>query len=130
MLGKKSLNEHGSPQGPHSVAPDVIVDFLRKIMPFKILEEEELHAIGNHCSIDFFPKGSRLMTMDETVINHLYLIQRGGVKAFLFDAKGEEVLKDYRGEGAYVGALGIIRGTRANLNIETIEDTFCFEVGG
>ena len=36
------------------------------------------------------------------------------------------MLKDYRGEGAYIGALGIIRGTRANLNIETIEDTFCF----
>lgn len=126
MLGKKGFNEQGSTQGPHSVAPDVIVDFLKRIMPFKILEEEELHAVGNHCSIDFFPKGSRLMTVDETVINHLYLIQRGGVKAFLFDAKGEEVLKDYRGEGAYVGALGIIRGTRANLNIETIEDTFCF----
>lgn len=126
MLGKKGFNERGSNQGPHAVAPDVIINFLKRIMPFKILGDEELHAVGNHCSIDFFPKGSRLMTVDETIITHLYLIQRGGVKAFLIDAKGEEVLKDYRGERAYIGALGIIRGTRANLNIETIEDTFCF----
>jgi CBS domain-containing protein len=126
MPEKKGFIGKESTPGPHSVAPEVIVTFLKKIMPFKILEEDELHAIGRHCRIDFFPKGSRLMTVDETVIHHLYLIQRGGVKAFLFDGKGEEVLKDYRGEGAYVGALGIIRGTRANLNIETIEDTFCF----
>lgn len=54
------------------------------------------------------------------------LIQRGGVKAFLEDDQGEVILKDFRGEDAYVGALGIIRGTPANLNIETVGDTFCF----
>lgn len=126
MLGKKGTSEHEVTAGPNAVAPEVIVNFLRTIMPFKILSDAELNTIGRHCRIDFFPKGARLMTVDETVITHLYLIQRGGVKAFLIDAKGEEVLKDYRGEGAYVGALGIIRGTTANLNIETIEDTFCF----
>ncbi|MDJ0623658.1 MAG: DUF294 nucleotidyltransferase-like domain-containing protein [Desulfocapsaceae bacterium] len=126
MVGKKGTSEHEVVTGPHAVAPEVIVSFLKTIMPFKILSDAELNNLGNHCRIDFFPKGARLMTVDETVITHLYLIQRGGVKAFLIDAKGEEVLKDYRGEGAYIGALGIIRGTRANLNIETIEDTFCF----
>lgn len=120
---KGTSNLHGS---AHFVAPEIILSFLRKIMPFHTLDDEGLQGIAGHCRIDFFPKGSRLMTAEETVITHLYLIQRGGVKAFLRDDKGEEVLKDYRGEGAYIGAMGIIRGTRAGLNIETVEDTFCF----
>lgn len=128
MLGKDSLKKGGlgGNDEMHQVAPEIVVTFLKRIMPFKILSDDELREVGRHCRVDFYPKGSRLMTVDETVITHLLLIQRGGVKAFLIDAQGGEVLKDYRGEGAYVGALGIIRGTRANLNIETVEDTFCF----
>lgn len=110
----------------HFIAPRVVVNFLKEIIPFRELSDEQLQDIAKHCRVDFFPKGSRLMTADETVVNYLYLVQRGGVKAFLIGADGEEVLKDYRDQGSYIGALGIIRGTRANLNIETVEDTFCF----
>ena len=48
------------------------------------------------------------------------------MRAFITDDDGDIVLKDYRGVGSNIGALGIIRETRANLNIETIEDTFCY----
>ncbi len=128
MLGKNDTKKIKSKltNSAHFVAPSVIISFLREIMPFKDLSDTELQEVARHCRIDFYPKGSRLMTVDQTEISHLFLIQQGGVKAFLIDAKGEEVLKDYRGESSYVGALGIIRGTRANLNIETVEDTFCF----
>ncbi len=110
----------------HTVAPDVVVRFLRQTMPFKELDDDRLYVLARHCRIDFFPKGTRLFTFNESEVTHLYLIQRGGVRAFITDEKGETVLKDYRGVGANVGALGIIRGTKANLNIETVEDTFCF----
>ena len=110
----------------HAVAPDVAVDFLKQTMPFKELEDDVLHDLARHCRIDFFPKGTRLFTYNQTEITHLHLIQRGGVKAFIIDEYGEVALKDYRGVGANIGALGIIRGTLANLNIETVEDTFCF----
>ncbi len=110
----------------HAVAPDVAVDFFRNTMPFKELGDDILFSLAKHCRIDFFPKGTRLLTYNESEITHLYLIQRGGVRAFITDAEDKIVLKDYRGVGANIGALGIIRGTRANLNIETIEDTFCF----
>ncbi len=128
MLGKNDTKKITTKlsKSAHFVAPNVILSFFQEIMPFKNLSTDALQEVAKHCRIDFYPKGSRLMTVDETEISHLFLIQRGGVKAFLIDAKGEEVLKDYRGEGAYIGALGIIRGTRANLNIETVEDTFCF----
>ena len=110
----------------HVVAPEMAVDFFKNIMPFNSLDDVTLHRLARHCRVDFYPKGTRLLTQGETDITHLYLIQRGGVKAFIEDDQGEVTLKDFRGEGDYIGALGIIRGTPANLNIETVEDTFCF----
>jgi CBS domain-containing protein len=110
----------------HVVAPEVVITFLKGIMPFDTLDENTLGEIARHCRIDFFPKGTRILTADSTVLTHLYLIQRGGIKAFIEDDNGEITLKDFRGEGASIGALAIIRGTTANLNIETVEDTFCF----
>ncbi|MBW6520950.1 MAG: CBS domain-containing protein [Desulfoarculaceae bacterium] len=110
----------------HVVAPDVVISFFKGIMPFNSLDEETLRSLARHCRIDFYPKGTRILTADTTELTHLFLIQRGGVKAFLEDDNGEVTLKDFRGEGDSVGALAIIRGTLANLNIETVEDTFCF----
>ncbi len=110
----------------HIVAPEMAVDFFRGIMPFNTLDDATLNDIARHCRVDFYPKGTRLLTTGATDITHLFLIQRGGVKAFIEDDQGEVTLKDFRGVGAYIGALGIIRGTPANLNIETVEDTFCF----
>jgi len=110
----------------HAVAPEVAISFLKGIMPFDTLDEKSLRNLAHHCRIDFFPKGTRILTAGTTELTHLYLIQRGGVKAFIENDNGVITLKDFRGEGAYIGALGIIRGTPANLNIETVEDTFCF----
>ncbi|MGB5686343.1 MAG: DUF294 nucleotidyltransferase-like domain-containing protein [Candidatus Electrothrix sp.] len=110
----------------HSLAPEVVVDFFAKIMPFKELDHETLHRMARHVKVDFFPKGTRLFHAHETEISHLLFIQQGGVKSFIIDDEGEVTLKDYRGEGDYIGALGIIRGTKASLDVETVEDTFCF----
>ena len=110
----------------HIVAPEMAIAFFREILPFNDLDDATLKNLSRHCRVDFFPKGTRIFTAGETEVTHLYLIQRGGVKAFIEDEHGEVTLKDFRGEGAYVGALAIIRGTPANLNIETVEDTFCF----
>ena len=110
----------------HSVAPEVVVEFLSGIMPFDSLDKETLLDVARHIRVDFFPKGTRLLTAGETEPKYLYLIQRGGVKSFLTDDEGEVTLKDYRGEGATIGALPIIHGTTANLDIEMVEDTFCF----
>ncbi len=110
----------------HAVTPDVAVAFFKETMPFRELDDETLSFLARYCRIDFFPKGTRLLSENESEINHLYLIQRGGIKAFITDTEGNEVLKDHRGVGANIGALGIITNTRANLSIEMIEDTFCF----
>ena len=106
--------------------PEVVVEFLRNIMPFNELDEERLRQLARHVRVDFYPRGTRLLTAGETELTHLFLIQQGGVRSYIVDDEGEVTLKDYRGEGSYIGALPIIRGTPANLNVETVEDTFCF----
>ena len=113
-------------QTGQEVAPEVVVAFLKSAMPFNELDDESIRDLARHCRVDFYPKGTRLLTAGKSELPYLYLIQRGGVKSFLTDDEGEVSLKDYRGEGSYIGALGIIRGTHANLNVETVEDTFCF----
>ncbi len=110
----------------HSVSPKVVVDFLKKTLPFNELDDDVLHWLSKRVTVDFYPKGTVLFEQDRTEVDHLYLIQKGGVKIYLTDEQGTITLKDFRGEGSYIGALPIIQGTRANLNVETVEDTFCF----
>lgn len=112
--------------GGQAAVPETVAAFLGKIMPFKELEPEIIRQVARQVKIDFFPKGTKLLQAGKSEINYLYLIQQGGVKSFIVDDEGAVTLKDWRGEGEYIGALGIIRGTPANLDVETVEDTFCY----
>ncbi len=117
---KKQANEK------QQVAPEMVLDFLTNTLPFKELAEETLQQLSQQCIIDFYPKDTLIFQQDVTDVAYLYIIQQGGVRSFLKDEAGEITLKDYRGEGEHFGALALIQDTRANLNIETVEDTFCF----
>lgn len=109
-----------------NIAPETVLDFLRETMPFNELDDRTLRDLARHCVIDFIPKETVIFRQNETEVEHFYLIQKGGVKLYLTDDQGEISLKDFRGEGEYFGALPIIQNTRANLNVATVEDTFCF----
>ncbi|MDD5757528.1 MAG: putative nucleotidyltransferase substrate binding domain-containing protein [Desulfobulbaceae bacterium] len=106
-----------------------VVSFLSNTLPFNRLSPDELHRLAKKCVIDFFPKGTMIFNQGLTTVNFLYLIQKGGVKSYLKNEQGELTLNDYRGEGEYFGALPIIQETKANLNVETVEDSFCFLIG-
>ena len=105
--------------------PAETVAFLRSILPFNRLDDEHLHRIALKTLIDFYPAGTIVARQDETEVDHLHIIQKGAVKLYLKDESGEVTLSDFRGEGEYFGALPIIQNTRANLTVETVEDTFC-----
>lgn len=110
----------------HAAEPEIVLDFLGRTRPFHELDIPTLRQLARQCTVDFFPKGTLIFRQDRTEVNHFYLIQKGGVKIYLKDEEGAVTLKDFRGEGEYFGALPIIQETRANLNVETVEDTFCF----
>lgn len=113
---------------PFTAPPSEVIPFLRRTLPFSSLSDDVIQAAARRCSIDFYPKGTRLLTQGESAVTHLLIIQRGGVKLSLLREDGDEKLVDYRGEGGIVGALGIIRNAPASLTAETIEDTFCFKL--
>jgi len=102
---------------------DEALDLLSRTPPFAGLAPEARAALARGCRLEFSAKGERVMTQGETEITALLLIRKGGVRLFLAADRGEDRLVDFRGEGAAVGALGIIRGSRANLNVEAVEDT-------
>lgn len=110
----------------HAVDPNAVIEFLRTTLPFNELDEQTLKTVAENCTIDFFPRGTLVFVQDITEVTQFHLIHRGGVKVYLTDAEGNVSLKDFRGEGGYFGALGLIRGSKANLNVETVEDTFCY----
>lgn len=108
------------------IAPEMVHNFLLNTLPFKNLPEETLYKLSRRCIIEFFPKDTLIFQQDSTEVTHLYVIQKGGIRTFLHTEDGEVSLKDYRGEGECFGALPLIQRTQANLNVETVEDTFCF----
>jgi CBS domain-containing protein len=114
------------PSESQTTVPAQVLEFLNGIMPFKELSHATLTNLAKQCIIDFFPKKTLIFQQDRTDVTHLYIIQKGGVRSFLKNEDGEESLKDFRGEGEYFGALPLLQDTKANLNVETVEDTFCF----
>ncbi|MEW5774889.1 MAG: putative nucleotidyltransferase substrate binding domain-containing protein [Thermodesulfobacteriota bacterium] len=111
-----------SQQRSRPAEPGEALDLLSRTLPFSELSPEERAALAADCRVEKASKGARIMTQGETEITALLIIRAGGVKLFLTSGQGEERLVDYRGEGSYVGALGLIRGSRANLNVEAVED--------
>ena len=110
----------------HAADPGAVLAFLKATRPFSDLDEDVLAGLCEQFKIDFFPKGTLVLQQEATEVHALHLISRGGVKVYLNDEDGVVTLKDFRGEGGYFGALAIIRGSRSNLNVETVEDTFCY----
>ena len=72
-----------------SVAPRMLLEFLAKTLPFSDLASAELEKLARHCLINFYPKGSIILHQSITEVNHLCLIQKGGVKVY-FQADGYE----------------------------------------
>ncbi|MGC8907176.1 MAG: DUF294 nucleotidyltransferase-like domain-containing protein [Desulfomonilaceae bacterium] len=106
--------------------PEAVFEFLSRTLPFKELDPSLLRDLASKSIIDFYPKGTLVFEQAVTDVTHLHLIARGAVKVYLADASSKVTLQDIRSEGGSFGALGIIRNSKANFNVETVEDTFCY----
>ncbi len=110
----------------NAVSHAVVLEFLSNKFPFSELDRSHLMRFAKKATIDFFPSGTLILKQDESEVGHFYVIQKGGVRSYRLDDMGNITLKDFRGEGEHFGALPIIQNTTANLNVETLDDTFCF----
>ncbi len=110
----------------NAVSHAVVLEFLGNKFPFNELDRQALMKFAQKATIDFFPKGTLILKQGESDVTHFFVIQKGGVRSYRLDGMGNIALKDFRGEGEHFGALPIIQNTIANLNVETLDDTFCF----
>lgn len=108
--------------------PEMVMEFLTKTVPFSQLDGKKLAELSQRFAMEFFPKGTVVYRQDLDEVNDFYIIYRGGVKAYLTGPDDSATLLDFRGEGGYFGALGIIRSSKANFNVETLEDTLCLRL--
>jgi CBS domain-containing protein len=121
--GKGSVN---SKNLPYSVTPAVVFEVLRNTLPFSELENRTLEDVARKWVIDFFPQGTLILLEGITDVMHLHLIQKGAVKTYLTGSLPGPILKDYSCEGETFGATSILLRRKADFNVETMEDTFCF----
>jgi CBS domain-containing protein len=116
----------GENDGKHGADPEAVLDYLKKTIPFRDLDDEVLRDIAGKFTQDFYPKGTLILEQGVSEVDSFQIIIRGGVKVLTKEPDGSIKLVDFRGEGGYFGALGIIKQSSANFCIEAAEDTFCY----
>lgn len=126
--GKKGIVTPLAPN-VHQVAKYVVIDFLRKTLPFSELDQADLDELAASSVIGFFPRGAIVFEQDITEVRNLYVVRKGAVNVTFRSEVNVESLMDFRGEGSYFGVVDIIRGAKAQVDVETLEDTFCFVIG-
>jgi CBS domain-containing protein len=104
----------------------MLLQFLRKTLPFKDLDAYSIDYLSRQWAVDFFPRGTLILEQDVTEVEHLFLVQKGGVKLYVTGSQAPRTLVDFGGEGAAFGASSLVKGRKAEFHVEAVEDTFCF----
>ncbi|MEJ2255163.1 MAG: putative nucleotidyltransferase substrate binding domain-containing protein [Nitrospirota bacterium] len=105
------------------------IEFIRRIPPFDRLTEEELAGVAEDVSMEYYPKGVKILTQDGPPSEYLRLIKKGGVKVYITSKEDKDIVIDYRTEGEQFGLLSLIGGDRSRANVLAVEDTICYLIG-
>lgn len=109
----------------HRTIPSGVRQFLQSTLPFSELDEAALNELSKKCLLDVFPKGELILTQDVTEAEYLYVVQTGGVKAYVHGDSKNLTLKEYGGVGQSFDASSLLTSERAGFTVEAVEDTFC-----
>lgn len=113
-----------------SVVLDSVVQFLKDIPPFQFLPPAELTVLALSMSLEYFPKGTVILSAGGKASDSLFVIKKGGVKLTLKTENGMEVVLDMRSEGELFGVLSTMGGDITRLDVTAWEDTLCYSVPG
>lgn len=105
-----------------------VMEFLRDTVPFNTLENETLLRLTERFETVSFPRGTVVFRQDTDDVNHFFLIFSGRLKTYLTSDDGAVTILDFRERGGYFGALAIIRGSKANFSVETLEPSVCLSI--
>jgi CBS domain-containing protein len=105
-------------------------DFLKRFAPFDGMEAAALDYLGRHAALAFHPRDSEVLTPAMGEPRHLYIIQRGTIRARQTEA---EAIAGHAappmGPGACfpIGALAARRPSTHSY--VAVDDCFCFQLG-
>jgi CBS domain-containing protein len=102
-----------------------IIEFIKQVPPFNILSDSVLKTTAKKISMEFYPKGTEILSQAGTSSEYLYLIKKGGVKAFMRTGS-EDVVVDFRSEGDNFGFISLYSGEKSRTNIVAVDDTICY----
>jgi CBS domain-containing protein len=103
-----------------------IQEFVKRVAPFETLSPDELGEVVSKMDISYYPRGEVVVQSGGSVSPALFIIQSGSVKLSVPDEDGQEILVDIRGEGDTFGALSLLQGKQALLNVTVKEDLVAF----
>ena len=103
-----------------------IQDFVKRVAPFEALSSDELSRLVKQMGLTYHPRGDVVIKSGGRSSEALYIIQSGSVKLSVPDEDGQEILIDIRGEGDTFGALSLLQGRNALLNVTVKEDLIAF----
>ncbi|MGA2193582.1 MAG: cyclic nucleotide-binding domain-containing protein, partial [Nitrospirota bacterium] len=88
-------------------------EFLRKVPPFQFLDEAALNFVSGTVTLEFYPKGTVILTQGGSPSRHLNVIKKGGIKVFFTSEESGEIAVEFRGEGDSFGFLSLIGEDKA-----------------
>ncbi len=103
-----------------------IIQFLQKVPPFQFLDETALKLVVNNLSMEFYPKGTVILTQDGPPSDSLRIIKKGGVRVSVRTEGGDDMIIDYRGEGDTFGLISLMGKDRQKTTITAVDDTICY----
>jgi CBS domain-containing protein len=103
-----------------------IVQFLKNIAPFNLLEPPVLAGLAQEMSLDFYPKDTTILKQHGPASTSLRIIKKGAVKVLMGTEEGEEITFEYKGEGDNFGFLSMIGKDRQRTTVRAVEDTICY----
>lgn len=102
------------------------IEFLGRTPPFDLLSDEQKEFTAGTTSVEFYPRGMKILTQNGPPCAALRVIKKGGVKVYVSDGQGGEVIIDYRSEGDSFGFVSLLSGDRSRAYIQALEDTVCY----
>jgi len=102
------------------------IEFFSGILPFSMMSRQELDPLVDSATLEFFPRGEKILEQNGSPSKYLYIIKKGGVKVYVDSDQKTETVIDYRSEGEQFGLLSLVSGDRSRANVVACEDTIAF----
>ncbi len=105
-----------------------IIRFFKGIPPFHLLDDDQLRWLSERVSLEYYPRGHKILTQDGPPSNALRIIKKGVVKVYMRSDNGNDIVIDIRGEGEVFGIISTISGDKSRANIRAEEDVICYAI--